>query len=344
MTHQQWLRAAMAARWWSLPDSQVRVGLTLVSMADNAGRLVTTRDHLVMVCRMPLTTVRRALDALEAAGFCTVASRPGRGGETIVTITDSGSSQPTETAVKCAPLESGADLMKANSRIFSAQDGGSFQRTETLCESLADLGDRGRLIVGNPDLFEAIGPKIRPGASRASDLDLQKPSGSDLRSPDSQDLTRSEIQKVPPKARRVDPLKVPPRAWAAADYLRKRVLEVNAAAHVGTKPWAGDSGLRLSWANSFRLLGDQTLKALKNAGPATDADSWTAIARTVQWLFDGQGPSHRFVVESPDALREKWDAIQAVRRNKQNAPARGADGRPDPIAATTHKRLTLGDL
>ncbi len=187
--------------------------------------------------------------------------------------------------------------------------------------------------------------------TRASDLDL---SGSpDLRASDFQEISKSpdlrpldlqdlasstEIIKVQPRARKTDPSKVPPRAWSAADYLRARVLEVNAAAHVGSRPWSGDSGLRLAWADSFRRLQTLTLKALKNAGPASADDAWDAIARTVHWLFNGQGPTCRFVVESPDS-------IQAVRRNQQlQQPARGADGRPDPIAERSYKRLNPGDM
>lgn len=347
MTPREWLRSSLVARWWSLPDDQFRVGLTLVAMSDSDGRVATTYGHLVVVCRMPRTSVRRALQALSAAGFCAIEARAGRGGETVVVITDRGSfgtSELVDSTEQFAPGESQADLLDTGPRIFSTVNSGPLQSPEMLCESLADLGDRGHLIARNPDLLQVITPEIRPISSRASDLDLQQSSGSDLRSPDSQDLTSLEKQKVRPKARRVDPLKVPPRAWAAADYLRRAVLQVNAAAFVGTKPWDKDVGLRLAWANSFRLLGDQTLRAMKNAGPATDGDAWDAIAKTVSWLFNGQGPSHRFVVESPDSLREKWDQIQAVRRNKQSQPARGSDGRPDPIATREYKRLTPGDL
>jgi hypothetical protein len=202
--------------------------------------------------------------------------------------------------------------------------------------------------------FLTIGPDVGE-PTRASDLDLsgspdlrstssQENSGSpDLRS---QDLARSRrIKKSEHGRRRKDPLKVPARAWAAADYLRGKVLEVNASAMVGTRPWGGDTGLRLDWAYSFRGLGDLTLKALRNAGPATDADAWNAIAKTVHWLFHGQDSSCRFVVESPASLRAKWDAIQAVRRNQQlQQPAKGADGRPDPIAERSYKRLNPGDM
>jgi hypothetical protein len=344
MTPREWLRAAAGTRWWGLPDGHVRVALALVAMSDEDGRLVTTFDDMVMVCRMPRASLWRVLAALESAGFCTKQASSGRAGETVLLITQPGTLEHSTVIDESSPPESVVERMTWNE---SAKRSRSESTDENCCGSASPPRFPGTFKSTDLERFQTIGPEIRPGASRASDLDLQRSSGSGspLRSPDSQDLTRSEIKKVPPKKRRTDPLKVPPRAWAGADYLRTRVLEVNAAAFVGTKPWEGDTGLRLTWANSFRLLGDQTLKAMKNAGPATEADAWEAIARTVQWLFDGQGPSHRFVVESPDSLREKWDAIQAVRRNKQIQPAaRGSDGRPDPLAERTYKRLSPGDM
>lgn len=137
------------------------------------------------------------------------------------------------------------------------------------------------------------------------------------------------------KPRRIDPDKIPARAWAAADYLRAQVLEQNAASFLGTKPWsAAKTGDRLRWANSFRLLHDRLLKAMRNADPAATADaSWDEVARTVHWLFKGQPASGpRFVVESPDSLRDKWDRITEMRRNRAAAAPLGANGKPDPSA------------
>lgn len=166
---------------------------------------------------------------------------------------------------------------------------------------------------------------------------------------------------------RIDPDSIPDRAWAAADYLRFQVLQENRGAYVGTKPWEpgwefpagakptriGDgsrTGLRLSWAHGFRLVHGVALTALRNAAPAAgDAEAWTEIARTVRWLFLEQPVEARFVVESPDSLREKWYRIQTVRKNHARAAEkakqpRGADNRPDPAAQRQFRTLTKENL
>lgn len=169
---------------------------------------------------------------------------------------------------------------------------------------------------------------------------------------DSEPVDFSEDADTKPRTRRVDASKIPERAWAAADYLRAQVLEECPAAVVGTRPWEagwrwppgsrgvreGDgsrTGLRLAWANSFRLLHGRLLKAMRNGNPATTPDdTWNEISRAVHWLFHDQQETARFVVQSPDSIRDKWDRIQTARRRQQRAPAqaRGPDGRPDPQA------------
>lgn len=135
-------------------------------------------------------------------------------------------------------------------------------------------------------------------------------------------LPESEPPGPEPKAkakrsREPDADRIPPRAWAAADYLRSRVLDEDPRAAVSRRPWGPEhrSGLRLTWANTFRLMNEQ------------DGREWDEIARTVSWLFK-QPPGPRFVVQSPDALRAKWDRIQAHRRNLAAAAAAPPAGRP----------------
>lgn len=150
------------------------------------------------------------------------------------------------------------------------------------------------------------------------------------------------------KRRRIDAAKIPERAWAAADYLRSRILIKNPAALVGNKPWedgykwtagAGDrigdgsrTGLRLSWADEFRLFYQRLHTAMRNANKAiSEEDVWTEIARTVHWLFHNQQTGPQFIIESPGSIATKWDRIQEIRKRPPDAP-RGANGRPDPIA------------
>lgn len=122
--------------------------------------------------------------------------------------------------------------------------------------------------------------------------------------------------------KRIDADKIPPRAWAAADYLRSQLIAEDATVWVSRQPWGIDqrTGARLAWADTFRKLNE------------IDGREWDDIARTVSWLFK-QPPGPRFIVQSPDALREKWDRIQATRRNQQaqakQPPGRGqVDNRP----------------
>lgn len=131
---------------------------------------------------------------------------------------------------------------------------------------------------------------------------------------------------------RIDVERIPERAWKAADYLRSQILIRSPGAVLGTKPWkpgwiwangtaagvkVGDgsmNGLRLSWANSFRLFQAKLAEALGNAGKiARPEDAWEEIAKTVYWLFHKQPAGVGFIVECPDTLRDKWDRIQAVR-------------------------------
>lgn len=99
--------------------------------------------------------------------------------------------------------------------------------------------------------------------------------------------------------------RIPDRAWRAADYLRELVLDDDPSAVVSRQPW-GDhvrSGVRLGWADEIRLMVER------------DKRTYEQIAEVLRYLFKEQTGDAKFIVQSADALRDKWDRIQAVRRN-----------------------------
>lgn len=157
-----------------------------------------------------------------------------------------------------------------------------------------------------------------------------------------------EIDQPTPKPAAQVAERIPDRAWSAADYLRAQVLAENKSAVLGARPWdaAAKTGLRLAWADEFRLLHRRVWAAMRNERPdATEHDAWAEVARTVHWLFHGQPTEPRFEVESPRSLAKKWDNIQRARRRQaQPRPARGADNRPDPAAQRQFRTLTKDSL
>ena len=161
------------------------------------------------------------------------------------------------------------------------------------------------------------------------------------------------------KRKRTDPSKIPERAWAAADYLRAQTLAKNGAAVAGMRPWEygwswesgkairlGDgsrTGLRLSWANSFRLFHAVLQGALANGGqPSTEDYTWNEIAKAIQWVFHGQPPGVGFVIECPDTLRAKWDRIDACRKSSTNQRASQRPSQTGP--AMLRPKLSDDDL
>lgn len=120
------------------------------------------------------------------------------------------------------------------------------------------------------------------------------------------------------KKPKVEPSKIPEMAWRYADRFRTRLLERWPTMALASRPWDGETKLRTGWADTFRLLHER------------DRRPWEEIAETIKWLFDH--PESNFVVQSPDALREKWDRIAAARENERRGkPAKpGQDNRPAP--------------
>ena len=69
MSAASWLRAAAEQPWWR---DHAALAIELVIMADTSGGkpvVRTTSDMLAVRMRMSRTSLRRALDALQAAGF-----------------------------------------------------------------------------------------------------------------------------------------------------------------------------------------------------------------------------------------------------------------------------------
>ena len=106
--------------------------------------------------------------------------------------------------------------------------------------------------------------------------------------------------------------RMPARAWKAADYMRDLVLAEHPGAVIGSRDWT-DRTFRFRWADSIRVMVER------------DGRTYEQIAEALDWLFRRQpaGP-HRYIVQSPDALREKWDRIEANRRNKETAAPQGS--------------------
>ena len=99
------------------------------------------------------------------------------------------------------------------------------------------------------------------------------------------------------------------RALDGADYLRRKLLEEQPDHRLSKRAWDDTDPQRLKWANVIRLMVER------------DGRSYDDIASTVKWLFDGQTNEAKFIVQSPESLREKWDRIQAVRTNQERPRA-----------------------
>jgi hypothetical protein len=105
------------------------------------------------------------------------------------------------------------------------------------------------------------------------------------------------------------------RDGKAADKLRDLVLEEDPRNALKKRPWT-DGTLRGKWADAIRLMRER------------DGRTYEELWDVMDWLFRKQPMhAHRFVVQSPESLREKWDRIQAVRRNNAR-PTTNAPGRP----------------
>jgi hypothetical protein len=99
---------------------------------------------------------------------------------------------------------------------------------------------------------------------------------------------------------------VPPECLKAADQLRNTIVAVQPTNRLA-KAWT--SATRKNWAESFDRLN------------RLDGRSWTDISLVIHWLFYEQVGDAKFVVQSPDALREKWDRIEGHRNRPKHGGA-----------------------
>lgn len=105
-----------------------------------------------------------------------------------------------------------------------------------------------------------------------------------------------------------------PEALRAADELRAEVV----AKQPGHQLNAGYTpALRRKWATEL------------DAMHVREGRQWSEVSAVIRWLFHEQGSDYAFVVQSPSALRGKWDRI-VERRSRP--PPRNSNARPaEPI-------------
>lgn len=106
---------------------------------------------------------------------------------------------------------------------------------------------------------------------------------------------------------------VSPESLSATDALRNEIVSQQPG-HKLARSWTASQ--RSAWARSFDAIN------------ARDGRSWSDIDRVIHWLFHEQVGDARFVVQSPDSLRDKWDRIEAVRR------------KPRPVESPRQQQLT----
>jgi hypothetical protein len=106
---------------------------------------------------------------------------------------------------------------------------------------------------------------------------------------------------------------IPDIAWTAADTLRSLVLKAQPGNRIGRGAWGPEirTGKRRAWANDFRLLFESDKRTPQQLG------------EVLRWLFQGQTGDARFVVQSPDALRKKWDRIETQMGKGRGPPGSG---------------------
>lgn len=107
---------------------------------------------------------------------------------------------------------------------------------------------------------------------------------------------------------KVDLPSLPPEALEVADQLRDEI--------VGSQP---THKLSRSWTETQRNKWAAELVAMNRR----DGRDWSSVRAVVRWLFHGQSSDYPFVVQSPSALAEKWDRIEAARTRPSRANASG---------------------
>lgn len=334
MTPPGWLVEQLGADWWrELGDRQFRLWLNLLALArpDGTGRRVDARlDDLVALCGASRDSVKATLARLSDLGMCRAAVSAGRV-PGVVVLMPVQVTQPS-TGARIIPMFPAKDLDKPSpSRDLDLQRP-STSDPDQVALPLDMSQNPGPARASRPPLGSESLPVSSPstrdeGRDADSDAgDLQWASG-----------YRAVGGNLGSEARTS---RVPDRAWAAADWLRAKLLERDPRCALSRVAWSDAigplrSGRRLEWADEFRLINER------------DGKEWDEIARALHWVFHAQTqePRYRIRVDSPGSLREKWDKIQEQRRRQQEQAEvrRGADGRPDPQAARPTKTWTGGE-
>lgn len=125
-------------------------------------------------------------------------------------------------------------------------------------------------------------------------------------------LAPAPVREHPPKSPQGDsqskpkrqPKPLHPKASALAEHLRGAIL-AEKPDHALGKPSGWTDKRRKSWEKTCHHV------------LATDGRSFGRACELVDWVFGDQGGSEaRFVVESPKALRDKWDKIETAMQRK----------------------------
>lgn len=317
-------RAADEPALWRAPSGAmvtVRIGGVVVAQDRFADDVGVTR-----------AVVRRALENLQTAGWLSYRTIAGH---TLVELSvdrtgkvSAGSvvseKDPDTIQGLIQPLIQGSPPITAATS--DASDGDSTAVIQPLIQGsihggFSDPGvadDNGSDTNELPDVTHSHDPAERisevPLASHAvRDLDLLPES--DLRS--GSEISPSERSLSTPAAKgkreKAAPEPPPPYAFRAADRMRSRVLGQWPGHALQHKAWTETAPTRVAWAREFRRMIEIDKRAMAEVGAV------------VVWLFEGQTGEARFVVQSPDALRKKYDRILA---QMQREAAEKAAGKP----------------
>lgn len=121
----------------------------------------------------------------------------------------------------------------------------------------------------------------------------------------------SNLRAAKPARAKTQRRDLPAPAFAAADLLRDEILRAQPGHQIRVRvPW-DENALRHSWARDFDVI------------VRIDRRAWADVDSMIRWVWEAQTGEYRFEVESPNALRTKWDKIErAMRRPVQRADPR----------------------
>lgn len=296
--------------WWSMPAERVKVALAVLRLlADMGGEASVDLALLSTALSTSRSTLDRTLTAMSDAHLIDRLSTAGRQGGTKIRMTpvDVNSGEfdeklkPPEITQQTLDIDTSPDLIPEN-----------FPET-----------------FSRPDLDLLQAPK-----NSESDLSVssERSPTKKQNSPDSESEmhTANDLDNSQGKRPRLDPSKIAPNAWKAADGLRARILRYDPANRLAARKWEGDTGDRLAWAHQLDLM------------VRMDRRGWQEISDVIRWLYPDD-PAQRvrtpaasmFVIHSAKSLREKFDRVRAAQQRalteaQRTTPGRTVDNRPAP--------------